>query len=84
MTDLDTLLDQNIAPTARESLSARILAAAETAQPANDIASRRPWWSIGAVAAMAVMATFFLIQGFTDLYEWVEGADEEPSEAGDG
>ena len=100
MTDLDTLLDQNIAPTARESLSARILAAAETAQPANDVASRRPWWSIGAVAAMAVMATFFLIQpasepstdwvqladgsGFTDLYEWVEGADEEPSDAGDG
>jgi len=92
MTDLDTLLDQNTAPTVRGSLPARILAAAETAQPANDVSSRRPWWSLGGIAAMAIMATIFFIQptpepttdwvqiadgsGFTELYEWVEGPDE--------
>lgn len=91
MTDLNTLLDQNTAPSARGSLSARILTAAETAQPANDVASKRHWWSLGAVAAMAVMATIFFIQpasepttdwvqiadgsGFSELYEWVEGDD---------
>lgn len=89
MTDLDKLLDQNKAPDVRGSLSARILAAAETAQPANDLASRRPWWSVAGVAAMAIMATLFFIQpaaepeadwqliadgsGFTELYAWVEG-----------
>ena len=89
MTDLNTLLDQNTAPTVRASLSSQILAAAETAAPANDVVSRRPWWSLGGIAAMAVMATVFFIQpgsdpaadweqladgsGFTELYEWVEG-----------
>lgn len=91
MTDLNTLLDQNAAPSVRSSLSSRILSAAETAQPANDVASRRPWWSVGGVAAMAIMATLFIIQptsdastdwvqiadgsGFSELYEWVEGED---------
>ena len=95
MTDLETLLDQNTAPHVRGSLSARILAAAETAQPANDVAARRPWWSMGGIAAIAVVATIFFIQptsdpstdwvqladnsGFSDLYEWVEGADDTSS-----
>ena len=62
MNDLDTFLDKNTAPAARSSLSARILAAAETAEPANDTQASRPWWSIAGVAAMAVMAAFFLLQ----------------------
>jgi len=89
MSDLNHLLDQNTAPAARSSLSVRILAAAETAEPANDTRSSRPWWSVAGVAAMAVMAAFFVLQplsepevewdqiadasGFSDLYEWVEG-----------
>ena len=91
MTDLETLLDQNPAPAARSDLSARILAAVETAEPANDTATRRSWWSIGGIAAMAVMAAVFIFQptshptteweqiadgsGFSDLYDWVEGED---------
>ena len=62
MTDLDTLLDTNPAPRVRKSLSTRILAAADVAEPANDTVSRRPWWSLGGIAAMAVMATFFFVQ----------------------
>ena len=91
MTDLDTLLNENRAPTVRGDLSSRILMAAETAEPANDTASRRPWYAISGVAAMAVMAAFFVMQplsepatdweqiadgsGFSDLYEWVEGEE---------
>ena len=91
MTDLDTLLNANAAPSARSSLSSRILAATETAKPANDTSSRRPLWSGIGVAAMAVMAAIFIFQptsdpaseweqladgsGFADLYEWVEGED---------
>ena len=91
MTDLDTLLNANQAPAVRSDLSSRILAAAQTVEPANDTASRRPWWSVGAVAAMAVMAAIFIIlpssgpaadweqladgSGFSDLYEWVEGEE---------
>jgi len=89
MSDLETFLNQNEAPAVRSNLSARILAAAEAAEPANDTRSSRPWWSMAGVAAMAVMAAVFVLQptsdtsseweqiadasGFTDLYEWVEG-----------
>ncbi len=62
MTDLDTLLKSNPAPAVRNQLSAQILAAAEKAEPANDTLSRRPWWSIAGIAAMAVMAAFFFVQ----------------------
>ena len=62
MTDLDTLLNSNPSPTVRGDLSARILAAADKVEPANDTVSRRPWWSVGGIAAMAVMATIFFIQ----------------------
>ena len=91
MTDLDTLLDQNPAPAARGNLASRILAAAESAEPANDTATHRSWWSVGGVAAMAIMAAVFIFQptsdpateweqiadgsGFSDLYDWVEGED---------
>ena len=91
MTDIDTLLHANPAPTVRGSLSSDILAAAETVAPANDMAPWRSWWSFGAVAAMAVMTAIFIIQpvsdpaadweqladgsGFSDLYEWVEDTD---------
>lgn len=91
MKDLETLLNENMAPTVRGDLSARILTAAETAEPANDTSSRRPWYAITGVAAMAVMAAFFVMQplsepttdweqiadgsGFSDLYEWVEGEE---------
>lgn len=62
MTDIDTLLNSNPAPTVRASLSARILTAADVAEPANDTVSRRPWWTLGGMAAMAVMATIFFVQ----------------------
>jgi len=62
MSDLDTFLDENTAPAARSSLSARILAAAENAEPANDTRASRPWWSMAGVAAMAVMAALFVLQ----------------------
>lgn len=62
MTDLDTLLKSNPAPTVRGHLSAQIMAAADKVEPANDIASRRPWWSLSGIAAMAVMAMFFFVQ----------------------
>ena len=91
MTDLDSLLTENQAPRVRSSLSAQILAATETAAPANDTASKRPWWSIAGVAAMAVMAAIFVMQpsadtsseweqladgsGFSELYAWVEGEE---------
>lgn len=89
MTDLNTLLNANTAPNVRQDVSARILASAQTAQPANDTISPRRWWSVGSVVAMALMAAIFIIQptsdpsseweqiadgsGFSDLYEWVEG-----------
>ncbi len=88
MTDLDRLLDENKAPSPRRNLAQRILVAAETAEPANDDLSRRPWWAVGGIAAMAVMAAMFVMQpdpvaetdwdqiadasGFSELYEWVE------------
>ena len=91
MSDLDTLLSQNTAPAARSSLSARILAAAETAEAANDVRPQRPWWAMGGIAAMAVMAAFVFMpttsnsdvewdqvadaSGFAELYQWVEGED---------
>lgn len=91
MTEIEHLLDQNQAPSVRTDLSARILSAAETVEPANDTASRRPWYAFTGLAAMAVMAAIFFVQptpepqidweqiadgsGFTDLYEWVEGED---------
>lgn len=91
MRDLDTLLNENTAPTVRGDLSSRILAAAETAEPANDTGSKRPWYAVTGIAAMAVMAAFFFVQpgsdsvtdweqiadgsGFSDLYEWVEGEE---------
>jgi len=72
-------------------ISARILSAAETVEPANDTASHRPWYALTGLAAMAVMAAFFFVQtppepqidweqiadgsGFTELYDWVEGED---------
>jgi len=62
MSDLKTYLDENAAPAARSTLSARILNAAETAVPANDTRASRPWWSIAGIAAMAVMAAFFVFQ----------------------
>ncbi len=62
MSNLETYLDENAAPATRSSLSAQILAAAEIAEPANDTKASRPWWSIGGVAAMAVMAAIFLFQ----------------------
>ena len=100
MKDLENILNENQAPAARASLSACILAAAETAEPANDSQPSRPWWAMGGIAAMAIMAALFVMQpstsadvewdqiadasGFSDLYEWVEGSDEEPSESEDG
>lgn len=91
MTDLDKLLAENQAPSPRGHLTDRILAAAETAVPANDDISRRPWWAMGGIAAMAVMAALFWAQpdaavdtdwnqiadasGFSELYDWVEGTD---------
>lgn len=91
MRDLDTLLNENTAPAVAKDLSSRILAAVETAAPANDTVERRPMWAIGGVAAMAIMAATFLFlpsndpatdweqiadgSGFSDLYEWVEGDD---------
>ncbi len=91
MSDLETFLDQNSAPTARPGLSNRILAAAKNAAPANDTSTSRPWWSVAGVAAMAIMATIFILRpvsepdiewariaetsGFSDLYDWVEGDD---------
>lgn len=77
MTDLDTLLNANPAPTVRGSLSSRILAATETVEPANDIASRRPWWlSFGAVASLAVMAAIFVMQPASNPNsEWEQLAD---------
>ncbi len=99
MSDLENILNENQAPAARSSLSARILVAAETAEPANDVKPSRPWWAMGGIAAMAIMAALFVMQpstsadvewdqiadasGFLDLYDWVEG-DEEPSESEDG
>ena len=77
MSDFETFLDQNPAPAARSSLSSRILAAAEKAAPANDTRASRPWWSIGGVAAMAVIAAFFVFQptpADTDV-EWDQIAD---------
>lgn len=62
MSDLDTFLNENKAPAARSNLSTRILAAAEIAEPANDTRASRSWWSIGGVAAMAVMAAIFVFQ----------------------
>ena len=62
MTDLDTLLKSNTAPAVREHVSARILAAADKVEPANDTVSRRSWWSLGGIAVMAVMATIFFVQ----------------------
>lgn len=89
MSDLENILNKNLAPAAHSNLSARILAAAERAEPANDIQPSRPWWAMGGLAALAVMAVFFVIQpatqtdvewdqiadasGFSDLYDWVEG-----------
>ena len=89
MTEIENLLDQNQAPSVRTDLSARILSAVETVEPANDTASRRPWYAFTGLAAMAVMAAIFFVQptpepdvnweqiadgsGFADLYEWVEG-----------
>ncbi len=91
MTELDTLLNENSAPAVAKTLSSRILAAAETAEPANDRIERRSIWAIAGVAAMAIMAATFLFlpsadpvteweqiadtSGFSDLYEWVEGDD---------
>lgn len=91
MTELDYLLNENQAPNVRADLSARILSAAETVEPANDTASHRPWYALTGLAAMAVMAAIFFVQptaepdvnwaqiadgsGFSDLYEWVEGED---------
>lgn len=77
MSDLNTLLDENTAPAIRSSLSARILAAAEVAEPANDRRASRPWWSLGGVAAMAVMAALFVLQPApTDTeVEWDQIAD---------
>lgn len=89
MRDLDTLLNENAAPTVRGSLSAQILSASKIVEPANDSPVRRPVWAFGGMAAMAVMAALFILQpasdtttdweqiadnsGFSDLYEWVEG-----------
>lgn len=91
MTELEHLLKENQAPTVRAGLSARILSAAETVEPANDTATRRPWYALTGLAAMAVMATLFFVQptpepdvnweqiadgsGFSELYDWVEGED---------
>lgn len=91
MTDLNTLLNENPAPHVRSRLAAQILTAADTNQAANDTAAKRPWWSVAGVAAMAVMAAFFILQpttdtaheweqladgsGFSELYAWVEGED---------
>lgn len=78
MTDLDKLLDTNPAPAVRTHLSARILAAAETAQPANDIEAKgRARWSLAGIAAMAVMAAIFVIQPNSDpaADEWQQIAD---------
>lgn len=91
MTDLDILLNENTAPAVRRDLSKRILTAVEKIEPANDKMTRRPWWSLSGIAALAIMAAMFIFQpasepttdweqiadgaGFSDLYEWVEGDD---------
>lgn len=78
MTDLDKLLAENEVPTPRSNLADKILAAAETATPANDELSRRPWWAMGGIAAMALMAAMFVMQP-TQISEtetdWVQIAD---------
>ena len=81
MSNLESLLNENQAPAARSSLPARILASAETAEPANDIQTSRPWWAYGGMAAMALMAAFLVIQpmsgtdtGGSDV-EWDQIAD---------
>jgi len=91
MTNLDTILNENVAPKARGDLSSRILAAAQTVEPANDVTKHRPMWAIGGMAAIAIFAATFVIlpssepttdweqiadgSGFSDLYEWVEGEE---------
>lgn len=91
MTELEHLLNENQAPNVRADLSARILSAAGTVEPANDTASHRPWYALTGLAALAVMAAFVFVQptpepqidweqiadgsGFTELYDWVEGED---------
>lgn len=63
MTDLENMLAENKAPTPRGSLSDSILSAAQTITPANDTPSRRPWWAVGSIAAVAI-AAFLVIQPF--------------------
>ena len=77
MTDLDHMLAENQAPAARASLSTRILAATDTAAPANDGKStRRPLWAYGGIAAMAVIAAVFWFQLVDDsATDWNQIAD---------
>lgn len=81
MSNIETVLNENQAPVVRSNLSARILAAAETVEPANDVQPSRPWWAMGGLAAMAVMAAFFIIQplsssdGVNANVEWDQIAD---------
>jgi len=62
MSDLENILNENTAPDPRASLSARILAAAESAEPANDVRPTRSRWAMGGLAAMAIMAALFVMQ----------------------
>lgn len=78
MTDLDNILAENTAPAPRAQLSADILAAAQRVAPANDVPTRRPWWAVGTVAAMAIAAVLFFVQPTPELTEadqWEQVAD---------
>ena len=80
MTDLNTLLDTQIAPDPHRDLSARIVGAAATARPANDHPTRGGWWKAAASIAAAAIIGFGVFgmsgQDFTDTSaEWKETAE---------
>lgn len=80
MTDLDTLLNQNIAPAPRAGLADRILATANKRAPANDVPKRQTrWWSGAGIVAMALIAGVLFIQPGTgttaETEHWEQIAD---------
>jgi len=84
MTDLDTLLNQNIAPAPRAGLADHILETVNKRAPANDGAKRQTrWWSGAGIAAMALIAGVLFFQPGTiaetdpiaDAEHWEQIAD---------
>ena len=73
MTDLHNVLENHVAPAPAPDLSARILAAAATQSPANDmpVQSRRPLWAgLTSVAALALAGVLFLSPGTDVDAQW--------------